>query len=180
MTLIVDIQRASAEPAPDEDDITRWIEAALAGHREGLDTEVSVRLVDREEMTGLNGQYRHKPRPTNVLSFPSDLPPELGLPLLGDIVICAPVVAEEAREQHKPVAHHWAHMTVHGTLHLLGYDHIEDDEAQAMEALETRILAGLDIPCPYGADTIANPPAGALADTGPGRSANTPKEHNPR
>ncbi|TXS89531.1 rRNA maturation RNase YbeY [Parahaliea maris] len=180
MTLIVDIQRASAEPAPDEDDITSWIEAALAGHREGQDTEISVRLVDREEMTELNGQYRDKPRPTNVLSFPSDLPPELGLPLLGDIVICAPVVADEAAEQGKPLAAHWAHMTVHGTLHLLGYDHIEDDEAEAMEALETRVLAALDIPCPYTADTQANKPADALTNTLTEAPANTPKEHNPR
>lgn len=150
MTLTVDIQCASAEPVPDEDDIRRWIESALAGHRDGQDTEVSVRFVDREEMTGLNGRYRGKAGPTNVLSFPSDLPPELGLPLLGDIVICAPVVAEEATAQHKPAPAHWAHMTVHGTLHLLGYDHIEDDEAAAMEALETRILAELGIACPYG------------------------------
>lgn len=154
MSLTVDIQCASAEPAPDEDDIRGWIDAALAGHRNGLDTEISLRLVDREEMAELNSRYRGKPGPTNVLSFPSDLPPELGLPLLGDIVICAPVVAAEAAEQHKSPRAHWAHMTVHGTLHLLGYDHIEAAEAAAMEALETRILASLDFPCPYGGDTV--------------------------
>ncbi|MBN7795723.1 rRNA maturation RNase YbeY [Parahaliea mediterranea] len=154
MSLTVDIQCASAEPVPDEDDIRRWIDAALAGHRDGQETEISLRLVDREEMAGLNSRYRGKPGPTNVLSFPSDLPPELGLPLLGDIVICAPVVAAEAAEQHKPPRAHWAHMTVHGTLHLLGYDHIEAAEAAAMEALETRILASLDFPCPYGGDTV--------------------------
>jgi len=149
MNLTVDIQCASAEPVPEEDDIRRWIGAALAGHRSNLDSEISVRLVDIGEMTELNGSYRGKPGPTNVLSFPSDLPESLQLPLLGDIVICAPVVAREAAEQHKTLRAHWAHMTVHGTLHLLGYDHIEDSEAATMEVLETRILATLDIPCPY-------------------------------
>ncbi len=100
-------------------------------------------------MTNLNGQFRNKPRPTNVLSFPSDIPAELELPLLGDIVICAPVVRSEAAEQDKTLQAHWAHMTVHGSLHLLGYDHIDDDEAELMEALETRVLAGLGLPCPY-------------------------------
>ena len=150
MTVHVDIQSATAEPVPDEDDIRRWIDAALAG-RDG-EFEVSVRLVDDAEMAELNRTYRGKSGPTNVLSFPSDLPAELELPLLGDIVICAPVVQREADEQHKPTAAHWAHMTVHGTLHLLGYDHIEPSEAEEMEALETRILATLDIPCPYRAD----------------------------
>ncbi len=150
MTLTVDIQNASSEqPVPAEDDIRRWIDAALTGHREGLDTEISVRLIDINEMTVLNQQYRGKSGPTNVLSFPADLPPELELPLLGDIIICAPVVASEAHEQGKALAAHWAHMTVHGTLHLLGYDHLQDDQAAAMEALESRILGGLNYPCPY-------------------------------
>ena len=152
MNLQVDIQSASAEPVPDEDDIRSWILAALEGRRDG-DTEISVRLVDIPEMTALNESYRDKSGPTNVLSFPSDLPAELELPLLGDIVICAPVVAREAQEQAKTNEAHWAHMTVHGTLHLLGYDHIEEDEAQAMEALETDILTSLNYPCPYGDDT---------------------------
>ncbi|TDG12571.1 rRNA maturation RNase YbeY [Seongchinamella unica] len=148
MNLHLDIQCASAEPVPDEDDIRRWVLAALAGRRRS-DTEVSLRLVDIAEMTTLNESYRHKTGPTNVLSFPSDLPPELELPLLGDIVICAPVVREEARQQAKALEAHWAHMTVHGTLHLLGYDHIEEAEAEAMEALETDILTALNYPCPY-------------------------------
>ena len=152
MNLQVDIQSASAEPVPDEDDIRGWILAALEGRRQS-DTEISVRLVDIPEMTVLNERYRDKTGPTNVLSFPSDLPPDLGLPLLGDIVICAPVVAQEAREQAKSTEAHWAHMTIHGTLHLLGYDHIEEDEAQAMEALETDILNSLNYPCPYRGDT---------------------------
>ncbi len=149
MSLTVDIQCASGEPVPSEDDLRRWIEAALASQTTRDDTEISVRLVDIPEMAGLNQAYRGKPGPTNVLSFPADLPAELQLPLLGDIVICAPVVREEAQSQHKALAAHWAHMAVHGTLHLLGYDHIEEREALAMEALESAILADLSYPCPY-------------------------------
>jgi probable rRNA maturation factor len=148
VNLQVDIQCASGEPVPEEEDIRGWIEAALSGRR-SADTEISLRLVDIEEMTTLNENYRAKAGPTNVLSFPSDLPRELELPLLGDIVICAPVVRDEAQSQNKTLQAHWAHMTVHGTLHLLGYDHIEEDEALAMEALETEILTSLNYPCPY-------------------------------
>ncbi|MDH4039742.1 MAG: rRNA maturation RNase YbeY [Gammaproteobacteria bacterium] len=152
MSLTVDIQCASGEPVPDEEDLRSWIAAALASQPARGDTEISLRLVDAQEMAGLNRDYRGKSGPTNVLSFPADLPAELELPLLGDIVICAPVVREEALAQHKTLAAHWAHMAVHGTLHLLGYDHIEDDEAIAMEALETAILADLHYPCPYQAN----------------------------
>ena len=153
MNLHVDIQPASSEPTPDEEDLRRWITAAMAaaGSR-AQDSEICVRLVDTEEMTRLNRDYRGKDGPTNVLSFPADLPPEAELPLLGDIVICVPVVRHEAAEQHKTLAAHWAHMAVHGTLHLLGYDHIEQDQAVAMEALESRILAQLNFDCPYGAE----------------------------
>lgn len=147
MNLQVDIDGNSSEPTPDEGDIRRWIQAALAQHPN--DAEVSVRLVDIEEMSELNQAYRGKHGPTNVLSFPADLPPELALPLLGDIVVCAPVVRSEAGEQDKPVDAHWAHMLIHGTLHLLGHDHIEESEAEIMEALETRILNSLNYPCPY-------------------------------
>lgn len=148
MNLQVDIQKATVEPVPEEEDIRHWISAALVGRT--TDTEITVRLVEREEMTTLNQSYRGKPGATNVLSFPADLPPDLALPLLGDIVICAPVVSQEAQEQEKSSAAHWAHLTVHGTLHLLGYDHIHEDEALIMEALETEVLAGLGFPCPYG------------------------------
>jgi len=147
MNLQVDIQTATIEPTPDEEDIRSWISAALAHH--GEDTEITVRLVDRTEMAALNETYRGKSGATNVLSFPVDLPSEVTLPLLGDIVICAPVVMSEAAEQNKSARAHWAHMTVHGTLHLLGYDHIEHEEATVMEALETAILATLNHPCPY-------------------------------
>ena len=152
MNLQVDVQCATSEPVPDEDDIRSWISAALSGQRK-TDTEVSLRLVDIDEMTALNESYRGKNGPTNVLSFPSDLPDELAIALVGDIVICAPVVRAEARQQGKPLRAHWAHMTVHGTLHLLGYDHVEEDEAQTMEGLETAILASLNFPCPYSGDS---------------------------
>jgi probable rRNA maturation factor len=150
MNLTVDIQSASTEPAPEEGDIRHWISSALTGAPEQRDAfEVSVRLVDEAEMAKLNSNYRGKSGATNVLSFPSDLPADLQLPLLGDIVICVPVVAREAGEQGKPLQAHWAHMAVHGTLHLLGYDHINDTDAARMENLETDILKLLDYPCPY-------------------------------
>jgi probable rRNA maturation factor len=157
MTLHVDIQSATAEPVPDEDDIRRWIGAALAEQRDSDDTEISLRLVDSEEMAELNHIWRGKSGPTNVLSFPADFPPELQLPLLGDIVVCAPVVRREAREQHKSERAHWAHMLVHGTLHLLGYDHFEDDLAAIMESLESAVLAQLDFPCPYTGERLKEP-----------------------
>jgi probable rRNA maturation factor len=155
VTLTVDIQCASAEPVPDEDDLRSWIAAALASQNRGGDTEISLRIVDIEEMAKHNEAFRSVAGPTNVLSFPANLPAELELPLLGDIVICAPIVREEAQAQHKSLPAHWAHMAVHGTLHLLGYDHIEDHEATLMEELESAILAELHFPCPYQ----TNPPA---------------------
>ncbi|MFK8050788.1 MAG: rRNA maturation RNase YbeY [Halioglobus sp.] len=150
MKLVVEIDSASSEPAPEEGDLRSWIRAALSDRQR--DTEISVRLVDIEEMSELNQRYRNKTGPTNVLSFPADIPAELNHPLLGDIVICAPVVRREAAEQGKPEESHWAHMTVHGTLHLLGYDHVVEAEAEAMEAMETAILATLNYPCPYSAN----------------------------
>ncbi|MGY3231991.1 putative rRNA maturation factor [Luteibacter sp. HA06] len=127
----------------------RWIEAALKGAKRRKATEVSVRIVDTEEGQALNLQYRGRDYATNVLSFPVELPPGVNLPLIGDLVICAPVVAREAAEQGKKPADHWAHLTIHGTLHLLGYDHIDEAEAETMEALETKVLAGLGIADPY-------------------------------
>ena len=149
MTVQVDIQSASNEPALDEEDIRHWITAALSGRTGEAPTELTVRVVDVQEMTSLNETYRGKTGPTNVLSFPAGLPEELTHPLLGDIVICAPVVRREAAEQGKDITAHWAHMTIHGVLHLLGYDHIKEKEAIAMEALETDILATFNISCPY-------------------------------
>ncbi|WP_036115015.1 MULTISPECIES: rRNA maturation RNase YbeY [Luteibacter] len=134
-------------PAPAS--FRRWVEAALKGARRRKGTELSIRIVDAEEGQSLNLQFRGKDYATNVLSFPAELPPGVDLPLIGDLVICAPVVTREAAEQGKKAADHWAHLTVHGTLHLLGYDHIDDAEAETMEALETRVLAGLGIADPY-------------------------------
>ena len=149
MIVQVDIQAASSEPVPDEDDIRAWIAATLAGRTTREELEISVRLVDVEEMSALNRKYRGKPGPTNVLSFPAGLPADLGLPHLGDIVICAPVVRSEAVQQGKDPNAHWAHMTVHGTLHLLGYDHCEEAEADVMEAQESAILNQLHYANPY-------------------------------
>jgi len=137
---------------PAEESLRRWISAALPPVSRAF--EVSVRLVEEEEIRTLNSTYRHKDYATNVLSFPADLPEELALPLLGDIVVCAQVVTREANEQGKTAEAHWAHMLVHGTLHLLGYDHIEEDEALEMEALETTIITGLGFDPPYETPAI--------------------------
>jgi probable rRNA maturation factor len=125
----------------------RWVAAALAGRRPGA--ELALRLVDEADGRALNLQYRGKPNATNVLSFPAELPEGMKLPLLGDIVLCAPVVAREATEQRKPLNAHYAHLTVHGVLHLLGFDHAEAEQAEVMEGLEREILAGLGVPDPY-------------------------------
>jgi len=135
-------------PAPGS--FARWVRATLKSQRRrGL---VSIRIVDEDEGRALNRHYRNRDYATNVLSFPADRLPKgvRGPHLLGDLVLCAPVVAREARAQGKRSADHWAHLTVHGTLHLLGHDHIAPAEAERMEALEVRILAGLGIANPYG------------------------------
>jgi len=148
MTLIVDIQMASAsEEAPDPQSIERWIGAAIGDQRES--TELSVRIVDAEEGQALNEQFRGSTGATNVLSFPFENESPEPLPLIGDIVICAPVVAKEAREQNKALNAHWAHMMIHGVLHLLGYDHKNENDANLMESLETEIMQGLGFPPPY-------------------------------
>lgn len=148
MQLQLDIQIADDTlAAPAQPLFQAWLAGALEGLRE--DAEVSIRIVDAAESRSLNHQYRGKDKATNVLSFPADLPPELEIPLLGDLVICAPVVAAEALEQGKTCEAHWAHMAIHGVLHLIGYDHIDDDQAEAMEALETEILGRLGFKPPY-------------------------------
>jgi probable rRNA maturation factor len=129
----------------------RWVEAALHGARHRESAELSIRIVGAREGRALNRQYRGKDYPTNVLSFPVELPLGVASPLLGDLVICAPVVMREAREQHKVPRDHYAHLTVHGVLHLLGFDHQDERDAIQMEALETRILAALGIADPYAA-----------------------------
>ena len=127
----------------------RWVAAALQGARRRKPAELSIRIVDVDEGRALNRDYRGKDYATNVLSFAVELPPGVALPLIGDLAICAPVVQREAAEQGKPARDHWAHLTIHGVLHLLGHDHIEARQAEAMEALETRILASLGIANPY-------------------------------
>lgn len=153
--LRLDLQNASSGyEIPAQSLLKLWVRAAIGTQRS--QAEISLRIVDEAEMIELNGRYRDKPQPTNVLSFPADLPPELKLPHLGDIVICAAVVEREAHAQHKAVVDHWAHMLIHGTLHLLGFDHIEPDEAEAMESLEIDILKTLNIANPYlAAETAA-------------------------
>ncbi|MDN3517355.1 rRNA maturation RNase YbeY [Aquisalimonas lutea] len=126
----------------------QWVTAALSGHRQ--DAEIVVRVVAPDEARALNRDYRGRDYATNVLSFPCEIPEAFGPSgELGDLVICAEVVAREAQEQGKPLQDHWAHMVVHGTLHLLGYDHEEDGDAEVMEARERMILAGLGIADPY-------------------------------
>ena len=125
-----------------------WVRAALGGRRRGR-TEVNIALFDTEAARELNLRYRGKDYATNVLSFPYEPAPREKSGLLGDLVLCPPVVAREAAEQGKPVRDHYAHLTIHGVLHLIGYDHENDADAAKMEALERRILAGLGIADPY-------------------------------
>lgn len=147
--LELDLQIATEDTAnlPNEADFKRWVEKALPDSDEEF--EVTIRIVDEEESHALNHEYRGKDKSTNVLSFPFEAPPGLELPLLGDLVICTQIVAKEAAEQDKELFHHWAHMTIHGILHLRGYDHINDDEADEMESIETELLASLSISDPY-------------------------------
>lgn len=147
MNIIIDLQQVTDADVPSEQQFQLWASAALAEVNE--DCELSIRLVDEAESAELNNDYRGKNSPTNVLSFPFESPVPLEPMLLGDLVLCVPVVEREAAEQNKAIDDHWAHLIVHGCLHLLGYDHIEDDEAELMESLEISILQKLDINNPY-------------------------------
>ena len=124
-----------------------WVDAVLKDSEQ--DSEIVVRLVDESESAELNLQYRHKSGPTNVLSFPFEAPEGFEMDLLGDLVICAPLIAQEAQQQNKALFDHWAHILIHGVLHLIGYDHLQDNEAEEMEALEIKILSTLNIDNPY-------------------------------
>ncbi|WP_110687588.1 rRNA maturation RNase YbeY [Salinicola aestuarinus] len=154
VTAAVEIDRQVAldegdiEALPTLVDLERWVGVVLAAHDEAR-TELTVRFVERDESQALNRDYRGKDKPTNVLSFPFEAPPGIELPLLGDLVICHEVVVQEAGDQHKATADHYAHLVMHGCLHLLGYDHIEEEEADAMEALERELLARFAIADPY-------------------------------
>ncbi|MEO7917455.1 MAG: rRNA maturation RNase YbeY [Dokdonella sp.] len=134
---------------PQRSSFERWASAAVIATRRRRVTELSIRLVDEEEGRALNARYRKRDYATNVLSFPAELPPGVKLPLIGDLIICVPVIASESAAQDKALRDHYAHMTVHGVLHLLGYDHEADTDAGKMEALETRILATLGVANPY-------------------------------
>lgn len=148
--LEIDIQRETTAASPSDDELRRAAEQALAAiGREGADFELSLRIVDSEEMQSINSSFRDKDKPTNVLSFPAELPSDVDLPLLGDIVVCAPIVEKEAKSQNKPIEAHWDHMLIHGLLHLMGYDHEVEEQALTMEALEERALANLGWDSPY-------------------------------
>lgn len=153
MTIHVDVQHANgADAALGSDDIALWVRRTIDAMQTDSQHEVSVRVVEADEMQQLNGEFRGKDNPTNVLSFPSGSIDGLSLDAvlpLGDLVVCASVVDDEAIEQGKSADAHWAHMLVHGTLHLLGFDHEDDDEAADMEAQEIRILASFGIGNPY-------------------------------
>jgi probable rRNA maturation factor len=142
----IELQNASASTLlPGEEDLTQWAQAATQRD----EAEIVIRVVDEEESAELNGQYRGKPYATNVLSFPFEAPPGMESEILGDLLICAPVVEREAKEQGKALQAHWAHMVVHAVLHLQGYDHLSDSEADIMEAEEIAILSRLGFPNPY-------------------------------
>jgi probable rRNA maturation factor len=145
---IIEIQRISTiADVPDDTQIEQWANVALNGLTDGI--EMVIRIVDEDESAQLNETYRHKSGATNVLSFPFDVPAGIELNLLGDLVICAPVLSREADTQNKTIMAHWAHIIIHGTLHLLGYDHIDDVDAQEMEEKEIALLQTLSISNPY-------------------------------
>ena len=155
-TVILTLLDATPEQ-PNETQFQRWLECALNATESMFDSprEVTIQIVDELQSAQLNEQFRCKPGATNVLSFPfSAMIPE-PLPMLGDLAICAPLVASQAREQGKPAINHWAHLTVHGLLHLCGYDHIVEAEAEQMENLERQIMAELGFADPYLTDSAA-------------------------
>lgn len=154
MIYYVDVQVAcdDEQGLPSDDQLQAWFEHAIREAKP--QAEVTIRIVDEGESQSLNRDYRGKDKPTNVLSFPFEAPPGVDIDLLGDLVVCRQVVEQEAQQQGKTLMDHWAHMVVHGSLHLLGYDHIEDDEAEQMEALERKILATMGVSDPYANDFI--------------------------
>jgi len=143
----VDLINEKSLPAPDASQFETWL-AGLVKHHQ-IDGQVCIKIVDATESQSLNHTYRNKNSPTNVLSFPSEVPAFVGSDHLGDLAICAPVVEREAAKQGKALSDHWAHLTIHGVLHLLGYDHINDDEALEMETIEIRCLKSMGINNPY-------------------------------
>ncbi len=145
---IIEIQRICVtDSQPNDEQLERWVNTALADLKEEF--ELVIRVVDENESAQLNETYRHKQGATNILSFPFDVPDGVDLNLLGDLVICAPTLEREAMQQNKPLQNHWAHIVIHGTLHLLGYDHVDDVDALEMENQEIALLQTLSIPNPY-------------------------------
>jgi len=146
---LLDVQRISqSDLLPSDAQLQLWVETALLDYPK--DTEVLIRIVTTDEMSMLNHQYRNKQGTTNILSFPLDLPEEIeGIDLLGDLVVCATVLECEAKQQNKPLHAHWAHIIIHGVLHLLGYDHIDELDAKKMESKERVLLQKLQITNPY-------------------------------
>jgi len=148
MSIEVAVQYAIDWPdLPDESQLKLWVKAALEGLKGNA--ELTIRIVDEDEGTQLNEQWRKSQGPTNVLSFTHEGEPEIAPDILGDIVVCAPVVAREAKEQNKDIDAHWAHMVIHGVLHLNGFDHIKPEDADTMENLEIKILDELNYNNPY-------------------------------
>ena len=145
---VIDIQIASqSKKIPAQEQFQYWVDAILTNSTEN--SEIVIRIVDEPEMIQFNEQYRNKKGSTNILSFPFDMPVGIKSDLLGDLLVCAPIVEKEALLQNKALEHHWSHMIIHGVLHLLGYDHIDNDEAEEMEALEINILQTVNIENPY-------------------------------
>ncbi|QHB17796.1 rRNA maturation RNase YbeY [Mannheimia pernigra] len=152
--LYIDLQIAceNTENLPSEQQFYTWVHKALsieAKTENFPESEITIRIVDEAESHELNLTYRGKDKPTNVLSFPFEVPEGIEMPLLGDLVICRQVMEKEAKEQQISEESHWAHLSVHGTLHLLGYDHIEEKDAVKMESLETEIMQSLVYDDPY-------------------------------
>jgi probable rRNA maturation factor len=152
--LQLDVQLAveNENNLPTEEQFSLWATAALVNRTEYEEPEMTIRIVDEEESQELNHEYRGKDKPTNVLSFPFEAPAHVPIPLLGDLIVCKQVVEREAIEQGKTLTSHWAHMIIHGCLHLLGYDHIEDQEAEEMEGIERVLMAEQGFENPYKND----------------------------
>lgn len=159
MKLHLDVQISEAlqntdYALPSEDTIRQWVQCSITAHQKKTrqqknEFELSLRMVENDEARQINKQFRNKDQATNVLSFPADISELPGHPLLGDILICAPLVLQEARQQGKTAQAHWAHLIVHGSLHLLGYDHIQEQDAKKMESLEISVLEQLHFANPY-------------------------------
>jgi probable rRNA maturation factor len=150
MSYHIDIQHACNETLPVTDEtLDHWVTSTLQLHHESA--EITLRLVDAEEISDLNHIYRKKNKATNVLAFPAAHPAhvELEFPLLGDVIICPIVLKQESENLETPLIAHWAHIVIHGVLHLLGYDHVKDDDAIKMQSVEIQLLAELGFDNPY-------------------------------